>query len=206
MVILAALALDSVARQFAVLASEYYRIIHIPPALFGFIGAGMGLLGFVNAKISRHLVTHHSPKFNFLVLSGILMTGLIGITFTVPWLGVFFAIGAFMMMGMVSFQSSYYINHEVDSAHRATVLSFRGLALNLGLGLASLFYTGLIAILRRGVDPGLGDEVVQEIVFVDSLLSFPVYFLLLFVVLVIAGRNLRLPEHHGSDDCEHPGE
>ena len=34
-VILAALALDSVARQFVVLASEYYRLIDIPVSWFG---------------------------------------------------------------------------------------------------------------------------------------------------------------------------
>ncbi|MFO7724396.1 MAG: hypothetical protein R6V45_02520, partial [Oceanipulchritudo sp.] len=50
LVILAALALDSVARQFVVLASEYYRIIDIPAAWFGVIGAGMSLLGIINAR------------------------------------------------------------------------------------------------------------------------------------------------------------
>ena len=186
-VILAALALDSVARQFVVLASEYYRIIGIPPAWFGFIGAGMALLGIVNARISRYLVTRHAPFFNFLVLSAILMTGLIGILFTIPWFGVFFAIGAFAMMGMVNYQSSFYINREVDSSHRATVLSFRGLALNLGLGLASLFYTFLIAALKARAESGTDPAELQEAVFTDSLKAFPVYFLILFISLILLG-------------------
>ncbi|NDV62436.1 MFS transporter [Puniceicoccales bacterium CK1056] len=187
-VILAALAIDSVARQFVVLASEYYRIIDIPPAWFGFIGAGMSLLGIVNARISRYLVTHHSPFFNYLVLSAILLVGLTGILFTIPWFGVFFAIGAFAMMGMVNYQSSYYINREVDSSKRATVLSFRGLALNLGLGLASLFYTGLIAALKAREEAGLSPEALQESVFIDSLKAFPVYFLFLFALVIVFGR------------------
>jgi MFS family permease len=187
-VILAALALDSVARQFVILASEYYRIIHIPPAWFGFIGAGLALLGIVNARISRYLVTHHSPFFNFLVLSAILLTGLVGIMFTIPWFGVLFAVGAFAMMGMVNYQSSFYLNREVDSAHRATVLSFRGLALNLGLGLASLFYTGLIAALKARQDAALTGEHLQEEVFVESLRAFPVYFVSLFVIIMVLGR------------------
>ena len=187
LVILGALALDSVARQFVVLASEYYRIIEIPTAWFGFIGAGMSLIGLVNARISKHLVTHHSPFFNFLVLSAILTTGLTGILFTLPWFGVFFAIGAFSMMGMVAYQSSYYINKEVDSAHRATVLSFRGLALNLGLGMASLLYTVLIAVLKSG-QPGLEGKQLQQLVFVDSLKAFPLYFALLFLGILLLGR------------------
>ena len=189
LVILAALALDSVARQFVILASEYYRLIDIPPASFGFIGAGMSLLGIVNARLSRYLVTHRSPLFNYLLLSAILMTGLIGILFTLPWFGVIFATGAFSMMGFVTYQSSYYLNREVDSAQRATVLSFRGLALNLGLGLASLFYTGLIAALKAVQSGELSPEALQESVFIDSLKAFPLYFLALFFsVLLIASK------------------
>lgn len=198
-VILAALAIDSVARQFVVLASEYYRIIDIPPAWFGFIGAGMSLLGIVNARISRYLVTRHSPFFNYLVLSAVLITSLSGILFAIPWFGVLFAIGAFAMMGMVNYQSSFYINREVDSANRATVLSFRGLALNLGLGLASLFYTGLITTLKANAEAGLAPEALQKSVFVDSLKAFPLYFLALFMLILLirpwrfGGRRYTVP-------------
>ena len=187
-VILAALALDSVARQFAVLASEYYRLIEIPVSWFGFVGAGMSLIGILNAKISRFLVSRRAPFFNFLVLSSILMFGLIGISFAVPYFGVLFAIGAFAMMGMVQFQASYYINKEVGSDIRATVLSFKGLALNLGLGVASLLYTALVAALREAQESGLSEEALNERVFVDALAAFPIYYVLLFTVLVIAAK------------------
>ncbi len=187
-VILAALALDSVGRQFVVLASEYWRAIDIPVSWFGFVGAGLAMLGIINARISRYLVNHRSPIFNFLFLSAVLMVGLSGITLLIPYWGVLFAIGAFAMMSMVQFQSSFYINRAVDSAHRATVLSFRGLALNLGLGLASLLYTFVVAGLRLGVDEQLSAEQVERVVFDESLMLFPFYYLLLFVALIIAAR------------------
>ena len=101
-----------------------------------------------------------------------------------------FAVAAFAMIGMVSFQSSYYINREVDSAHRATVLSFRGLALNLGLGTASLLYTVLIAVLRDQADGSVTDEGLQTLVFVQSLKAFPLYFLLLVGCLALLARLL----------------
>jgi MFS family permease len=189
-IILAALVLDSVARQFVVLASEYYRVIDIPTAWFGFIGAGMALIGVANARLSRYLVSHHSPLFNFGLLSLVLMAGLLGLTLVIPWFGVLFAVAAFAMMGMVSFQSSYYINREVDSAHRATVLSFRGLALNLGLGTASLLYTALIAVLRGQSSGAVPDGNLQTVVFVQSLKAFPLYFLLLVGCLAILARWL----------------
>ncbi len=189
-VILAALALDSVGRQFAVLSSEYYRLIDIPVSWFGFIGAGMALIGIVNARFSRYLVSHRSPFFNFLTLSVILTTGLIGLCFAIPYYGVIFAIGAYVMMGMVQFQSSYYINHEVDSRHRATVLSFKGLALNLGLGFASLLYTAYVVLLRAQQEGILAEAVVQETVFIAALRGFPAYFLALFCVVLIMGKWL----------------
>lgn len=192
-VILAALALDSVGRQFAVLSSEYYRLIDIPVSWFGFIGAGMSLVGMVNAIFSRYLVTNHSPLFNFLTLSIILMAGLIGLGFAIPYYGVIFAVGAFAMMGMVQFQSSYYINKEVDSQHRATVLSFKGLALNLGLGFASLLYTAYVALLRTQQEGVLSDEALRDAIFLDALRGFPIYFLALFLFLVLLGRVLIKP-------------
>lgn len=189
-VILAAMALDSVGRQFAVLASEYYRIIDIPISWFGFVGAGMSLIGIVNARISKYLVSNHAPFFNFLVLSFILMVGLVGISFAIPVYGVIFAIGAFAMMGMVQFQASYYLNKEADSKIRATVLSFKGLALNVGLGLASLLYTALVAYLREAETASLSisEEALRQQVFVDSLSVFPVYYACLFIILVVMAR------------------
>ena len=192
-VILAALALDSVGRQFVVLASEYYRVIDIPVSWFGFIGAGMSLVGIVNAIFSRYLVTNHSPLFNFLTLSSLLMAGLIGLGFAIPYYGVIFAVGAFAMMGMVQFQSSYYINKEVDSAHRATVLSFKGLALNLGLGFASLLYTGYVALLRTQQEGIVPEAELRDVIFLDALRGFPIYFLALFLTALLLGRALIKP-------------
>ena len=189
-VILAALALDSVARQFVVLASEYYRLIDIPVSWFGFIGAGMSLIGILNARISRILVSKRSPFFNFLFLSAVLMAGLIGISYAVPYVGVLFAIGAFAIMGMVQFQASYYLNREADSQIRATVLSFKGLALNLGLGTASLLYTTLVATLRHRRDAQVDGEMLNERIFLDALAAFPLYYLLLFVLVIVAAQRL----------------
>jgi MFS family permease len=187
-VILAGLALDSVGRQFAVLASQYYRVIEIPVSWFGFIGAAMALIGIINARISRYLVSHQSPFFNFMALSAVLMIGLVGISFAVPVVGMLFAIGAFAMMGMVQFQTSYYINKEVDSEIRATVLSFRGLALNLGLGMASLLYTAYVSTLRSRRQVELSGENLDAEVFIDALFGFPIYYLILFLSVLLLAR------------------
>jgi len=187
-VILAALALDSVARQFVVLASEYYRIIDIPISWFGFIGAGMSLLGIFTARIARYLVENKAPFFNFLVLSSVLLIALIGILFAVPLFGVLFVIGTFATITMVQFQSSFYINRAVESKIRATVLSFKGLALNLGLGIASLLYTWLVVVVRQYRELESTGAGLDDVVFVDSLAAFPVYLVLLLMLLLFMGR------------------
>ena len=185
-VILASLALDSVARQFVVLASEYYRSIDIPISWFGFIGAAMALIGIANARLARLMVMHLSPFKNFLCLSGVLIFSLCGLMLAIPHYGVVFAVGAFAILGMVQFQASFYINRAVDSKLRATVLSFKGLALNLGLGIASLLYTGLVSTLKRGeANANLPNEQLQDVVFGESLKAFPVYYLILFVSIIL---------------------
>ncbi len=188
-VILAALALDSVARQFVVLASEYYRNIDISISWFGFIGAGMSLVGILNAKLARFMVSRFSPLQNFASLSLLLVLSLCGLMLAIPYYGVVFAIGAFATLGMVQFQASYYINKEVDSKLRATVLSFKGLALNLGLGVASLLYTVLVGVMNSSQYGVLTGDELQRYVFLESLKAFPVYYLVLCLAILMLGRT-----------------
>ncbi len=173
-VILGAMILDSVARQFLVLSSEYWRAIDIPTAWFGFIGAGMAMLGFINARISEHLIKHCRPQINFMIIALTLLFGLTAVCFAIPYLGVLFAATAYLTVGMVQFQSSYYINRLADSEQRATVISFKGLALNLGLALASLIYTGYIAWVRTLQDGQLTASELETLAFIDSLTLFPI--------------------------------
>lgn len=189
-VILTALALDSVARQFVVLASEYYRAIDIPISWYGFIGASMALLGILNARLARQMATHLSPFYNFIILSTVLLLSLWGVSRAIPYWGVVFAVGVFLIIGMVQFLASYYINAAVSSKIRATVLSFKGLALNLGLGVASLLYTALVGSLRSGQDAQLEEDALQHYVFVEAFKGFPLYYLGLFSVIILLGYSL----------------
>ncbi len=72
----------------------------------------------------------------------------------------------------------------MDSSIRATVLSFKGLALNLGLGVASLLYTGYVRNLRAAASLDIAGEELETTVFIDSLGAFPLYFLLLFLIVI----------------------
>ena len=92
---------------------------------------------------------------------------------------VFFAIG----FGFLNFFSSHYLNAEVDSSHRATVLSFKGLALNLGFGGISLLYGGILRHLQ--LKEGNGGDEVSETVFRDSLYWLPWIFIVMLAGLLL---------------------
>lgn len=193
-IILAALVHDSVVRIFLTSASEYYRLIDIPVAMFGVIGAAFAGLGIFTPKIAEWLVRNRSIRTNYLLVSILTSLGLFGISLAIPVWGVgmvvFFGAG----FGFLNFFSSHYLNAEVDSKHRATVLSFKGLALNLGFGAVSLIYGGILRMLRDGE----GAEATST-AFRESLYWLPWIFLLFlagFLFYVFRKANRCVPEKY----------
>lgn len=185
-VILGGLILDSVARQYVILNSEYYRLIELPEFAFGFLSAAMAGFGVLFAKANRYLADHRSPLANLLTLSTVLTAGLVGISYLVPYAGVLFVPLVFFMFSSVAFLQSHYINREVDSGMRATMLSFRGLANNLGLAIASQLYAMLVYALKQA-HPGLDPEALQDTVFGEALAFFPAYHWVLLIAVLIGG-------------------
>jgi len=179
---------DSVVRMILTMSSQYYRLITIPEALFGVIGSLLALFGFVMPGLARRLTEHHSPKFNLLLTSAIILLGLSGVCFVWPWAGLLPALLLFSCMYLIGFFLSHYLNQATSSEQRATVLSFKGLFLNLGYGGIGLLYALLLALLRKQVTlaaPETTEEVLKNLVFVDSLPWFVGYFALALLVLLL---------------------
>jgi MFS family permease len=155
-VILAAATIDSAIRMFITMNSEYYRQISYPEVAFGVIGAVIALQSMVVARISRGMTERFGPNQNFLIISFITLLAFIGIRFFIPYIGVVFSMLLFVAMGMTGFCTSFYLNQTADKSIRATLLSFKGLALNLGYGGIGILYALLIAYLRE--QPGLNSD------------------------------------------------
>jgi len=195
-VIAAGVLFDQPIRQLLVVSSQLYARIEIPELLFGVISAGTAVIGLFAAAPMRRLATVQSPRANFWLLVAIVAIGLAGTALLIPWWGVGFFMLLSLSMRLLMFLQSHYLNQLVDSSHRATVLSFRGLAVNVSYGLMSLAFAGAVtAVERAAPDAGQGvafDRVVQLL---------PGYFLLLaagFLIWArrcIAGeRRLTLPD------------
>jgi MFS family permease len=185
-VMLFGLLCDSVIRMLLTMASQYYRLIGIPEALFGVFGSLLAICGFVIPGLARRLSERRTPLFNLMLTAAVILLGLIGISFVWPWYGLLPALLLFSSIYLVGFFLSYYLNKATISEQRATVLSFKGLFLNLGYGGIGLLYALLLAFLRRQalqVQPDIAEGVLKNQVFVDSLPWFVGYFGLFLSVL-----------------------
>lgn len=195
MVIIAAgFLFDSIIRMAGTLASQYYRLIEIPEALFGIIGSGMALLGIVIPRISTKMVEQHTPRFNLIVISTTTIIGLYGMTFFKPFYGLMPIVILYSGGYMIGFFVSHYLNHITESHQRATVLSFKGLFMNLSYGAIGLLYAFLIAMLKPGISerhPKLAPELLENLVFMQSFQWFPWTFAVgLSIFLVFAKYKL----------------
>lgn len=185
-VMLTGLVFDPSLRLVITLNSEYFRQISLPEASFGLIGSGIALLGLVIPRLARFMAERYAPWVNLFMLAGLTLSGLTGLIFFVPYGGLAPIVLLFASMTLLQYFLSHYLNTHTPSDRRATVLSFKGLALNLGYGLIGLLYAGLIYGLRSQM---AGQPDVESQVFRASFAWLPVNFIVTFGLLLVASRH-----------------
>ncbi|MFT4900837.1 MAG: MFS family permease [Lentimonas sp.] len=191
-IILAAMILDSVVREFLTLASQYWKVIDFPVASFGLIGSGMALMGLFVPRLARLMTEKSTPLKNFIYTVSAVLVGLCGLGFAIPYWGIIPAIFLYASIQLTSFFVSRYLNEMAPSEQRATILSFRGLSTNFAYGIVSLLYSGLIVVIGSdiGTEANTTKSSLQDLIFVNSLKWFPLYFLIT-VFAVFAVHRLR---------------
>ena len=154
-VLVGGLLIDAVTRNFATINSEYYRLIDIPAWAFGFIGSLVAVGNWFVPGIAKRLNHRLSP----LGVLGIAAVGTIASLFLLapawPWFGLIPSIVVMTLLGFVSFTLSKFLHAEASSDQRATMLSVKGLAFNLGYGGYSLAFSFLLAKLRDSSEGAL---------------------------------------------------
>jgi len=178
--------IDSVIRLFLTFGSVYYRLIDLPEASFGLIGAAMAGLGLVVSPMARRLVTTGSLMRNYALLAVLTLLGLLGVALKIPLWGVAFAIPLAAAMNALGFILSNALNAEVSSAQRATVLSFKGLVFNLGYGFVSLLFALALRALRDGASAEQADQA-----FASAIQVLPLWLLCTLGVLALMFRRHR---------------
>ena len=144
-IVVVGLTIDAFVRNLATINSSYYTLIHLPEWTFGFIGATTGLLGWFMPTIAKKLNDRFSTLANLAIGAAITAVGLTGVAQVWPIFGVIPAMLLMTTLGFIGFTISRALHREADSSQRATVLSVKGLAFNLGYGLFSLAFSRLLA-------------------------------------------------------------
>ena len=184
----AALACDSFVRLFLTFASNYNRLIGLPEAAFGLISSAMALLGFLAAPIGRQMVARGNAAGNLCVIAGLIFAGLVAAAWAIPLWGALAAIPLGLSMSLLGFCVSHYLNLWTPSEFRATVLSFRGVALNLGYGTIGLLFAALTISLRTA-NPAASTDVL----FGHSLIWLPLAFAVTVGVLALIAKKIGPP-------------
>ncbi len=147
-VILLGMSYDHILRMVVTLTSQYFRLINLPEASFGLIGAALSVIGVISPRIAEKMVVVFSPAQNVLWLTGLTFLALLGLTGFFPYVGLLPVALTFFLMMLVSFFTSHYLNRITLSHQRATVLSFKGMAFNLAYGLIGMLFALLVQRLR----------------------------------------------------------
>lgn len=181
-VITAGFLLESAVRLFLTFSSSYFRLIGIPEVAFGLLGAVMGGIGFFVSPWARRMISGGSVARSFLIIALIVLIGLSGVAVHPPHWGVLFAFPLGAAMTLIGFSVSSYLNTLVDSHHRATVLSFKGLAFNFAYGAVSLLFA-----LALHLAPGATSQ--DQVALAFGLL--PIWLLLVCAILLTGFRKHR---------------
>jgi MFS family permease len=192
-IILLGMMFDHVIRMMVTLTSQYYRLIDIPEAVFGFIGAGISMLGLLVPKIAEKMVASFSPAANMAFLGALCFTGFLGITFFIPYLGVIPMAMIFVAIMMTSFFTSSYLNQITSSHHRATVLSFKGMAFNLAYGAIGIGFAQLMQTLRHNIQissPDITETILENNAFKEAVSWFPWYSIAGIIVIAVLCKYL----------------
>lgn len=188
LVIAGAMLLDHVARFGATITSEYLRLSGYPEFTLGPIGSIFALIGIPLAVVARSMIEKQSPMRNALTLAAVTLAALVGLGMNLGFAGIIFIVLLFSVMDIVNPVVSSYLNRLTPSHTRATVLSFKGLALNLAYGGFGLLYAWIFAA-NSSLHNTDG-----SIAFLQSLKWLPPYFLCALVVfgVVITLRKTNL--------------
>lgn len=188
LLLLCAVLFDSLVRLFLTFASNYYRLIDIPEFVNGFLGSAYAVLGFIAASLARRAASRFSAPQVFVMVGILIFTGLCGLCLATPYWGVWVVLPIGISMPLMQYFLSNYINEWTESGLRATVLSFRGMAINLGYGVVGIAFAGVTATIRHA-SPGFSENEL----FKHALLSLPAGFALGALVVLLVARQGRAP-------------
>jgi len=186
-VIFAAVLFDQASRVSLTLSSKTLSAYGIGEAWFGVIAACFALLGVAVAGPARKAAENRTQAEIFAFMICLSLVGLVGQAAVGSYGGLLFIGCLSILMNLVGFFSSFYLNRLSESEERATLLSLKGLACNMGFGLISLYYSGVTALWT----------VESSRQYLDSLYALGLYFVVACLVYVFWYKRGAYPQGSG---------
>lgn len=188
-IILTGLLYDSFIRLFYTVGSNYYRLLGIDEKWNGLILTVSSLIGLGTAFVVEKLLGTATPSRNMGTVAVLIFLGLTGIAIIIPgWAGVIFVVPLWLAMRSLHYFISQYLNRVSSPSTRATVLSFKGLTMNLAYGAVMILYQLQTWVLRDSHQEslaGLPKEAVDTRLLALAMPWWPCVFGLLALALVI---------------------
>ncbi len=141
--------IDSVARNFATLVSEYYRLIGIPGWAFGLIGSLIAVGNWFIPGIAAWVNRRHDTITALAIGGAVAAAGLWLLVPAWPWLGLLPVAMLMMMLGYIGFTVSRNLHAVASSNERATLLSVKGLVFNFAYGSYALLFSLALAGMEK---------------------------------------------------------
>ncbi len=153
MLILVGLFYDSIIRLYYTVGSIWLEVIGYEPAYFGIISVVGSFMGILAAVLGERLIKNHSPNFNFRLLAVLVFVGILSLAFPIQYWSVAFLPTLWIAMRFLHFFLSNYLNRVTTSENRATILSFKGLTMNLSYGIVTLGFGMQTKVLLNRLGP-----------------------------------------------------
>ncbi len=140
MLLLVGLAFDSIIRLYYTVNSIWLDVLGFQPASFGVISVVGSIFGFFTATWGAKLIAAKTPGFNFRLIAMLTFIGIASFAFPIQFWSVIFLPTLWVGMRLLHYFLSNYLNRVTPEENRATVLSFRGMTMNLTYGLVTWAY------------------------------------------------------------------
>lgn len=131
---------DSIIRVFYTVLSNIYRVLKIPEWSWGFVGAIASIVGIGVAILCEKMANKYTPSINFGVVTLLTFFGCLALSLAIPGWGILLLLPMFTSMRFLQYFLSHYLNKVTPSKQRATVLSFKGLTMNLAFGILTQIF------------------------------------------------------------------
>lgn len=188
MLILIGLFFDSIVRLYYTIGSIYLQLLDYEPAAFGPISVVGSLTGLAASWVASRLIHRFQPSTNFRIVTALIFIGLFSLAFPIPYFSVIFLIPLWLAMRLLHFFISNYLNRVTSSKNRATVLSFRSMAMNLAYGGTVLAYGLQSKFLRTRPEKRNrqhDSEALEQDVFAQAISFWWIYFVVTVIGLYL---------------------